>query len=382
MSNKSKLTDLIEENGIMRFTIFNTDVSYVNALRRTIISDIPINVFKTSPYTENKSTIIANTSRLNNEIIKQRLSCIPICIPDLDKTIVKNYLLDVDVENTTDTVMYVTTKDFRIRDITTNNFLEQGVVKKIFPPYIPPSGNGEYYIDFLRLRPKISDKIPGEKIKLTCEFSIKTARDDSAFNVAGTCSYGCTPNVEEIETQLEIRKQKWKDEGKTASEIDFEAKNWKLLEALRYVKARSFDFVLESVGIYENADIIVKACDILLHKFDVLNASLEQDEVEIKVSENTMENSYDIILVNEDYTVGNILNHILYTVFYTDMKIIDYVGFKKFHPHDTESIVRVCLTNKTNGKGQVKTMLKATIKEANEKIISIKELFNGSRKST
>ena len=381
----SKITDLIEENGIMHFTISNTDVSYVNALRRTIISDIPITVFKTSPYTENKSVIIANTSRLNNEIIKQRLSCIPICIPDLDASIknylLKNYLLEVDVENNTDTVMHVTTKDFKIRDITTNKFIEQGAIKKIFPPYIPPSGNGEYYIDFVRLRPKISDKMPGEKIKLTCEFSIKTARDDSAFNVTGTCSYGCTPNMEAIGQQLEIRKQKWKDEGKSATEIDFEAKNWKLLEALRYVKARSFDFVLETVGIYENDVIIVKACDILLHKFEVLNHSLEQDELEIKTSKNTMENCYDIILVNEDYTVGNILNHILYTTFYTDLKALDYVGFKKFHPHDTESTIRVCLTNKTKGISYVKSMLKGCIKEANEKLSSIKGLFNGSRKS-
>jgi DNA-directed RNA polymerase subunit L len=387
----SKLTDLMEENGIMHFTISNTDVSYVNALRRTIISDIPITAFKTAPYAENKSIIFANTSRLNNEIIKQRLSCIPICIPDIDASI-KNYLLEVDVENNTDTIMYVTTKDFRIRDITTNNFLEQGVVKKIFPPYIPPSGNGEYYIDFLRLRPKISDKIPGEKIKLTCEFSVDTARVDSVYNVAGTCSYGCTPNIEAIEQQLEIRKQKWKDEGKTAPEIDFEAKNWRLLEALRYVKARSFDFVLESVGIYDNSDIIIKACDILLHKFEILNNSLEQDAVEIKASINTMENCYDITLVNEDYTVGNILNHILYTIFYSGdpktglanvdkLKMLDYVGFKKFHPHDTESIIRVCLTDKTKGKSLVKSILKGSIKEANEKLESIKGLFNGSRKS-
>jgi DNA-directed RNA polymerase subunit L len=374
----SKITNLIEENGILRFTISNTDVSYVNALRRTIISDIPIIVFKTSPYIENKSTITANTSRLNNEILKQRLSCIPICIDTIDESI-KNYLLEVDVENNTDTVMYVTTKDFRIRDITTQQFLEQGIVKKIFPPYIPPSGNGEYYIDFVRLRPKISDKIPGEKIKLTCEFSVETARHDSSFNTTGTCSYGCTPNIEAINEELPIRKQKWKDEGKSVDEIAFAAKNWELLEALRYVKKNSFDFIIESVGIYENSSIILKACDILIHKFNILQHSLEHDEVDIKASENTMENCYDVVLVNEDYTVGNILNHILYMIFYTDLKLIDYVGFKKFHPHDTESIIRVCITDKSKGKIMVKSMLNGSIKEALEKINSIKGLFNGSR---
>ena len=164
----AKVVDLKEEDGLMSFTISNIDVSYVNAIRRTILSDIPIVCFKTTPYEANKANITINTTRLNNEILKQRLSCIPVCITNLEDTPIKNYLLELDVENKTDTTAIVTTKDFKIKDIGTNTYLEDGVVKKIFPPFIPPTGNGEYYIDFVRLRPRISDEIPGEKINLTC----------------------------------------------------------------------------------------------------------------------------------------------------------------------------------------------------------------------
>jgi DNA-directed RNA polymerase subunit L len=375
----AKIVDLKEEDGLMSFTITNVDVSYINAVRRTILSDIPIVVFKTIPYEENKANIMINTTRLNNEIIKQRLSCIPVCIADVQEMPIKNYILEVDVENKTDTVMIVTTKDFKIRDLVTNNYLEDGVVKKIFPPFIPPSGNGEYYIDFLRLRPRISDEIPGEKIKLTCEFSVSTARDDSMFNITGTCSYGCSPDPEKIEEQIAIRKQKWKDEGKKDEEIKFEAANWKLLEGLRYVKKNSFDFIIQSVGIYENEKILVKASEILLKKLEVLKLSLEQDEIEIKASDSTMENCYDITLVNEDYTIGNIMNYELYTIFYTDLKMLDYVGFKKLHPHDTDSMLRVSLTDKTKGVSAVKTMMKSVIEEAEKKMNAIKGCFDGSR---
>jgi DNA-directed RNA polymerase subunit L len=375
----SKVTDIKEEDGLLTFTISNTDVSYVNGIRRTILSDIPIVVFKTTPYEENKANIIINTSRLNNEIVKQRLSCIPICIKEINTNFIKNYLLEVDVENKTDTELIVTTKDFKIRDLVTNNFLEDGAVKKIFPPFIPPTGNNEYYIDFLRLRPKISDEIPGERIKLTCEFSVGTARDDSMFNVTGTCSYGCTPDYEKMEEQLEIRKQKWKDEGKNDSEINFEAKNWKLLEGLRYVKAYSFDFVLQSVGIYENTEIILKAVDILNNKMKNLIESLEKDEIDIHASDNTVENCYDVILENEDYTIGNILNYELYTVFYTDFKILDYVGFKKMHPHDSDSILRLAIYDKTKGISTVKAFLKAVMEQSIKRLESIKGCFDGSR---
>jgi DNA-directed RNA polymerase subunit L len=302
-----------------------------------------------------------------------------VCIADVQEMPIKNYILEVDVENKTDTVMIVTTKDFKIRDLVTNNYLEDGVVKKIFPPFIPPSGNGEYYIDFLRLRPRISDEIPGEKIKLTCEFSVSTARDDSMFNITGTCSYGCSPDPEKIEEQIAIRKQKWKDEGKKDEEIKFEAANWKLLEGLRYVKKNSFDFIIQSVGIYENEKILVKASEILLKKLEVLKLSLEQDEIEIKASDSTMENCYDITLVNEDYTIGNIMNYELYTIFYTDLKMLDYVGFKKLHPHDTDSMLRVSLTDKTKGVSAVKTMMKSVIEEAEKKMNAIKGCFDGSR---
>jgi len=375
----TKIAQLKEEDGIMTFTISNIDISYINAIRRTILSDIRICVFKTTPYEENNANITFNTCRLNNEIVKQRLSCIPIVINciELENPLdtIKDYLLVVDVENNTDTTMIVTTKDFKILNTATNKYLEDGEVKKIFPPFIPPNGNGEYYIDFLRLRPKISDEIPGEKIKLTCKFTLGTSREDSMFNVTGTCSLGFTPDYEKMEEQLEIRKQKWKDEGKKEAEIIFESKNWKLLEGMRYVIKNSFDFIVGTVGIYDNDKIIMEACNILSSKMNNLKELLTSDEVDIKRSDNLLENCYDITLVNEDYTVGNILNYELYAIFYTDLKLIDYVGFKKYHPHDTDSILRISLIDKTKGIQAIKTMVISVIDEALKKITDIRKLF-------
>jgi len=377
----SKIANLKEEDGKMTFTISSIDVSYVNAIRRTILSDIPIVVFKTTPYEENNAVIMANTSRLNNEIIKQRLSCIPIHINYLntDKDSIENYLLELDVDNKTDTTMIVTTKDFKILNTLTNKYLDDGQVKRIFPPFIPPNDSGEYYIDFVRLRPKLSEEIPGERIKLTCKFSVGTSRNDSMFNVTGTCSYGCTPDPEKIEEQLEIRKQKWKDEGKKEAEIKFEATNWKLLEGMRYIIKNSFDFVIESVGIYSNEQIIIEACKILTRKLDELKRLIESDDIEIKRSDNTLENCYDVTLQNEDYTIGNMLNFELYKIFYNDFKVINYVGFKKIHPHDSDSLLRISLEDITKGISTIKTMLIAVIDESMKTLQGVKGCFDGTR---
>lgn len=368
-----KITNVKEEDGIMTFTINDIDVSYVNAIRRTLLSDIKLPVFKTTPYEENNAIIYHNTTKLNNEIIKQRLSCIPVHI-DIDTQSFENYVMELDVTNNTDTIMLVTTKDFKILDTSTNTYLEDGEVRKIFPPFISPNGI-EYYIDFVNLRPKLSDEIPSERIKLSCKITTGTSREDSMFNATATCGYGCSPDLNKITEQLEIRKQKWKDEGKTPDEIKFEAANWKLLEGLRYVIKNSFDFILQSVGISENDKLMISACKILIDKLVELKKSIETDEIDIKKSDNILDNCYDIILVNEDYTIGNILNHELYKIFYTDLKQINYVGFKKMHPHDSDSILRVSLSDNTKGISSIKIILIASIDEAISKMNGVQKLF-------
>lgn len=373
-----KIDNFKEADDTLTFTLSNLDVSYANAIRRTIISDIPLVVFKTTPHAENKCNIIVNTSRLNNEIVKQRLSCIPICIKDLSIPF-KNYLLEIDVENKTDTTLIVTTKDFKVKNLTTNSYLEENDLRKIFPAYIPPNGKGEYFIDFLKLRPKISDEIPGEKIKLTCEFSVSTARNDSMFNVTGTCSYGCTPDDNKIQQELAIRKQQWKDQGKNDKEIKFEADNWVLLEGMRYVKRYSFDFIIQSVGVYENTEIISKACDILIDKFTNLARIVENDELNIQDSHTTLEYSYDVILENEDYTIGNILNYEIYSVFYMDLKQLKYVGFKKMHPHDNHSVLRLSFINPSSNKSNVKIILINSIKTIVKHFKDVRSWFDAKK---
>jgi DNA-directed RNA polymerase alpha subunit len=325
-----------DKNGVLTFTLSNVNVSLANSIRRTILSDIPTVVFKTTPYPENKSKFIVNTTRLNNEILKQRLSCIPIHITDFEIPL-EDYLLEVNVANLTDTIQYVTTQDFKVKNIKTGEFLKDKDNEAIFPKNQLTNS----YIDFARLRPRISDEISGEKLSFTCEFSVSTAKDDYMFNVVSTCSYGFTTDPENIEIELEKQVQKWKDQEMNKENIEFEKKNWRLLEGNRIVKPNSFDFIIESVGVYDNKDIVKKSCYILINKFTELNKTIDEVELSILPSENTMKNSYDVILVNEDYTIGKVIEYMLYSKFFEGLKILTFCGFKKMHPHDTDSIVRL-----------------------------------------
>jgi DNA-directed RNA polymerase subunit L len=354
---------------MLMFTLSGVNVSLANAIRRTILSDIPLVVFRTTPYEQNKATIISNTSRLNNEILKQRLSCIPIHIKDIEGFPMKNYQLEVNVENITDTTMYVTTKDFVIKDLVTGKPISESKNREIFPA----NDYTGYFIDFVRLRPKISDEIPGEKINLTCDFSVGTAKEDGMFNAVSTCSYGFTVDSLAQDAILEKYKQTWKDEGKTKEEVDFEAKNWKLLDGLRITRKDSFDFIIQSIGIYDNVELVHKACEILIDKFRYQDTLLEKDELEIKKAENTMSNSFDIILENEDYTIGKVLEYFMYTKFY-ETKMLTFCGFKMMHPHDSYSIIRVAYKDAID-KSSIKGHLKECIDESIQVFLRVKKEF-------
>ena len=351
------------------FTLSGVNVSLANAIRRTILSDIPLVVFRTSPHEQNKANIMANTSRLNNEIIKQRLSCIPIHIKDVENFPLKNYQLEVNVENITDTTMYVTTENFVVNDLVTGQPLSETKTREIFPV----DDYTGYFIDFVRLRPKISDELPGEKIHLTCELSLGTAKEDGMFNSVSTCSYGFTVDSVAQEATLEKLKQTWKDEGKNADEIVFEAKNWKLLDGLRITKKDSFDFIIQSIGVYDNVELVHKACEILIEKLQEQDTLIEKDELTIEKSQNTMSNSYDIILENEDYTIGKIIEYILYTKFY-ETKTLTFCGFKKMHPHDMQSIIRVAYRDPID-ISTIKGHLKECLDDAIQVFTKVKKEF-------
>jgi DNA-directed RNA polymerase subunit L len=331
-----RISNLIEEDGALKFTLTECNMSIANALRRIIVSDIPTFVFRTYPYSENKAEIKHNTTRLHNEIIKQRLSCIPIHIQDMNFPY-KDYVIEVDIKNETDNIIYVTTRDFKIKNIVTEHYSSESEVRQIFPP-CPITGD---YIEFARLQPKLSENIDGERLALRCAFDIGTAGQDGAFNVISTCAYECTPDVEKANQAWAEKEKAFKKENMSEEDIEFEKKNWFILEAKRFYVENSYDFVVESVGVFDNMEILTKACDIMIKKCEAFMYDLEHGNVAIVPSETTLKNGFDVTLKNEDYTLGKVIEFYLYQNNFIGDKSVSFCGFRKPHPHSVDSLIRI-----------------------------------------
>ena len=110
-----KISQISEEASVFKFTLSGVNVSLANALRRIILNDIETVAFRTETYNDNKCTINVNTGRLHNEILKQRLSCIPIYSTNLDELPGK-FILEIDETNDVDYIRFVTTEHFKIKN--------------------------------------------------------------------------------------------------------------------------------------------------------------------------------------------------------------------------------------------------------------------------
>jgi len=349
-----KISNISEERDIYRFTLSGINVSFANAIRRTILSDIPITVIETDTAENNKCIVHHNTGRLHNEIIKHRLSCIPIHTKELD-LLPDKYILEVDVTNDTENIVFVTTEHFRLKNKETGNYLTKERTREIFPP----NQQTAMYIDFARLRPKMGEGLPGEQLSLTADFTVATAKKNSMYNVVSKCSYGNTPDQTKIVEAWDSIEAKMRSDGNSTEDIAFEKRNYELLDAQRQFVEDSFDFVIQTLGIYSNQELVYKACAVLQNKFIDFIQALESDVVPISPSETTMENSFDVYLEDEDYTMGKILEYILYEKHYLGDKTLAFCGFKKFHPHNRDSRIRLAFDKKSD-----KTMVKQYFRDA------------------
>jgi DNA-directed RNA polymerase subunit L len=366
-----------EANGDeLRFRLSGVNVSIANALRRIVLSDIPLVVFRVSPHEKSKCVVLANTCGLNNEIVKHRLSCIPIHLKVGENVNVgdrelplEDCIVEVDVVNNSDTAIVVTTKDFAIKSKTRDDLVvKEDILRSIFPADTLTGG----FIDFVRLKARPSEEIQPKSIHLTCEFDVGMAKEDGAYNAVSVCSYGNTiDQVGQVEA-LQKKKQDWKDAKK---DVEFEEINWKLLEGKRVYVKDSFDFVIQTACVYTNEELMVVACEIMLKRLEDLKNYTEQNKLQVNNAENLMANCFDIVLENEDYTVGKVLEYFLLSKFYeAQPKILHFCGFKMLHPHDTFSIIRVAYPDPVE-KATVKGHLVECIEFAKDVFIKMHKVF-------
>ena len=78
----------------------------------------------------------------------------------------------------------------------------------------------------------------------------------------------------------------------------------------------------------------------------------------------TIENCYEILLDGFGYTIGKVVEYILHRDLYAGNKTVTYIGFRKSHPHDSTSFIRIAYKSKFTSIEDVKSDVVDACEEA------------------
>ena len=346
MFNKS--IDEYKNKNASFFQISNVDLSIVNAIRRTILSDIENVAF----YFDNDNKdpeksyikIIENNSPLHNEFISQRISMIPIFLSTSEIHDWNNdFTFEIDVTNNTNNILAVTSKDIKI--YSNESYVDDNIRDKMFPPFIIDKNS--YYIPITKLP-------PGGQLKVQMNAIKGTASKNACFGVVSLCTFENMTDEQKKISQLNKFIEKTIDDDvedlteKKKTELTRQFNTLDIQRAFKtnqYNEPSEFTFKLESTCLLSNYEIFSLGLDKLIDNVqNIFNNFKELVTIE-KVDE-----VFNITILEQTHTIGNLFQCLIYNKHIrseNDTKI-DFIGYFVPHPLDKRIIIKMKYNNENN----------------------------------
>ena len=326
------------------FQVHNIDVAIVNAIRRICLAEIPNVAVAFDSYhpAESDVRIITNNSSLHNEFIGHRISLLPIFLDEDEITsyTVDKYKFVINKKNVTNQMVNVTTDDIIGFDAN-NEMLDTHLVHQIFPH---DNMTGDPII-ITKLKPNPYNADMGDELHV--EFSARKgiAKHHARWCPVSTCSYF---NMVDQEAY-----RKSKEDLLKSSDIDPKDKHNRLnrLETIdkfksfvtnEYGDPSAFQFVLESECKLSPQTIFRIALDVITSKLE----SLRDDESKMESFSQQDQGLHFIQINNEDHTLGNVLQTLLYNKYVRDSKEVEFVGYWQPHPLENSIVLKIKFSKK------------------------------------
>jgi DNA-directed RNA polymerase subunit L len=389
-SFKPELTNIRTENSELRFTLsgsegYGLDKSMANAIRRTLLTDIPTVAFRIDENVSNKDIKInTNTGSLHNELLLQRIGLLPIYLNP--NSYMKNYLFKLKVQS--DDVKrfsFITAENFeiyplkpelqkRVDSILTeenlseldeilnsnnyenydlNNPISEKEKEKIFRPYVFKRNKSKNYCLITELKNTNSEQYKQE-IDLYGTPSLSTAEENSRFQAVSCSTYSFT--IDE-----NLVKKVWSDkvslEKYTPEEEKDKFHKFYLEESERYYYRDSenepykYNFHIKSCHYMNEKDLLISSMQILIDRLDNLKSSfvnLLQDKESCISVDKMNDILYHYSINNEGHTIGNLIQSHIVRRCISEECVLSFCGYKKTHP--LENIIKLIVSINPNHK--------------------------------
>lgn len=292
--------------------IKNVPVSFMNALRRTLLSKIPTVVIR-------DVEILENTTQMPHEMLKHRFEMLPINVSPEDTATIRDAKIELR--------LLAESKD---RMLTTDDFVVESGREKI----LMRDRDMDTPLVFLRVR-------KGEIVHIKGRLAVETA------NVSQVCTATTSWKVDA--DLAKIDKKKYVEDGGDPRAFD----NFYIQRSFsRDERGRPnwFDLSVESIGVMKSRDIMKYAISILRKQLD----DYMKDALE-NIRREQEDGSYTITLEQGGHTIGALLQEVIYS----DQN----VGFVSYDiPHPLRNTMVLRFHTKKSPEGILRTA-KETIEE-------------------
>lgn len=293
------------------------DLAVINGIRRVILTNIPVVGFIGEGH-EPSFKVLQNDGPLHNEIIQHRLGNIPIHLSEEETDafgttgVGIDYSYELNVENTGDRLLNVTTKDIHVlgdNDVPVNAKTRE----RLFPAH-PLTKD---YVLITRLRPT-------EKLHIKGHATKETAALHAGFCPVSLCSFmfmgDAPPGLGVLERERAYEKNEYGEPTKVLMSIETEC-------------ALSPTYLVD------------KALAIIIANIREWMSS------EASGTPDRKDSGMEFTIQGADDTVGNILQSQMHNHYIREKQstaqnhVVTYVGYYSPHPLETSVVVKICIEN-------------------------------------
>ena len=349
-----------EDKGYLKFQIVNTHVSYVNTLRRVGISEVKSVGFRAEILKDGSTSDVKienNTTPMSNEMLAHRIGLIPVhANPSTWEP--EKYVFKCDVKNNSADFLDVKVSDIEVFEKKDNDLFKVPNVQFFHPD---PITRDTALIAVLK--PKIGSQSL-EQVSFTAKATVGIGRENARFNPTSQFAYSYTrdDNPDKV-NEIFIE---WLDRHKKVNSSDLESdpdrkaefeREFNTMEVNRCYKKNekgepySFDFTIESVGVYSPYDIVkeaIKVCEEKCFTYSGLDKGTLPENIKIQPTKKEAK-GYDIYFQHEDHTLGNLLTTWLDENLLDPLSVkpdaIRFCGYCVPHPLRDEMLITILCEN-------------------------------------
>lgn len=326
----------------IEFQIDGTHVSYVNTLRRAIMTEVPTVAFRADMNEKGDTTDVVikkNSTPMTNEMLAHRIGLIPIHA-DAKTWNPDKYTFSMDIKNDTTEKMLITTAMITVRD-------EAGVQVPA-SQFFYPDPITKQHILLASLRPKDGQDV--EEISWQARATVGKGKENARFIPCTQASYGYTRDPDPEKQKEYFNKWLWSHKKVTPEGLD-DAKRKALeaefntMEVARCFiqdergEPTRFDFTVESVGVMKPESMVLRALEELVVKCQKY-AAIPEDVVVQPANAQIL--GYDFIFRGEDHTLGNLIQTWIVEMMEREGDdTVTYCGYNVPHPLRDEMVIRI-----------------------------------------